>query len=161
VSDLIQKLILRLGSIPNNDDPGIVVLRDELLNLAAGLPESRAELEEELRGLRLLRDRVNNAVVGLEEFRPWGQNLGTVVEELVLRYVALKQESKELADFRPLAEMLNREKKSLIVVAQDKPYFWDVYKQIRQYEMEMDRWTEVDERLYWETYKRIRKEGER
>jgi hypothetical protein len=50
MSDLIQKLILRLGSIPDNDDPGIVALRDELLALAAGLEAELAASKERAEG---------------------------------------------------------------------------------------------------------------
>lgn len=59
--------------------------------------------------------------------------------------------------FHRRAAKLMQKRKPFIVIAEDEPYYWQVYGMIRAREMEIDRWTAEDEDLYWQAYKRLQK----
>lgn len=58
------------------------------------------------------------------------------------------EESAELEEFHPRAMKLMRKKKNFVVVAEDEPYFIDVYKMIRSHEKEKGTWTKIDEERF-------------
>lgn len=51
-------------------------------------------------------------------------------------------------EFHPRAMKLIRKRKNFLVVAEDEPYFDEVYRMIRQDEMWHGRWTAEDEVLF-------------
>ncbi len=53
------------------------------------------------------------------------------------------------AAFHPRAAKLMHKRKNFVVVAEDEPYFRQVYATIRAHEMDMDRWTGDDEKRFW------------
>ena len=54
----------------------------------------------------------------------------------------------EFEKFHPRAMKLLRKQKPFLVVAQDEPYYVQVYSLIRAHEMKSGRWSEEDEQLY-------------
>ena len=69
------------------------------------------------------------------------------VEELAaLRYRIAELEADQ--SFHPRAMKLIRKKKNFLVVAEDEPYFMDVYAEICDAERSKGRWTEIDEQNY-------------
>lgn len=63
-----------------------------------------------------------------------------MVSEIVRRRAAL--------DFHPRAAKLMNKRKSFIVVADDEPYFHEVYSLIREHEIQKGTWTNEDQRIY-------------
>lgn len=60
----------------------------------------------------------------------------------------LETEIKSFDNFHPRAMKLMRKRKNFLVVAEDEPYFLDVYREIRKHEQKSGRWTEDDEIYY-------------
>jgi len=60
----------------------------------------------------------------------------------------LETEIKSFDNFHPRAMKLLRKRKNFLVIAEDEPYFLDVYREIRKHEKESGRWTEDDEKYY-------------
>lgn len=56
------------------------------------------------------------------------------------------EELRGLESFHPRAMKLMRNGKGFVVVAEDEPYFIQVYGMIRCHELEIGRWTDEDER---------------
>lgn len=57
----------------------------------------------------------------------------------------------EIADFEafhPRAVKLMRKRKNFVVVAEDEPYFMQVYRLIRKNERAKGAWSDEDERIY-------------
>lgn len=57
----------------------------------------------------------------------------------------------EVADFEafhPRAVKLMRKRKNFLVVAEDEPYFMQVYRLIRKHERANGTWSDEDERIY-------------
>lgn len=51
-------------------------------------------------------------------------------------------------DFHPRAAKLMNKRKSFIVVADDEPYFHEVYSLIREHEIQKGTWTNEDQQIY-------------
>lgn len=51
-------------------------------------------------------------------------------------------------DFHPRAAKLMQKRKKFIVIAEDEPYYTNVYGVIRDREIHFNRWTDEDEKLY-------------
>jgi hypothetical protein len=68
-----------------------------------------------------------------------------VIEDDVPLLIA---EIRRLVDFHPRAMKLMTKQKSFLVVANDEPYYWEVYNMIRDHEMEKGTWVGEDERAY-------------
>lgn len=60
----------------------------------------------------------------------------------------LFEQVEAMAQFHPRAMKLLRKRKPFLVVAEDEPYYQQVYALIREHEQAAGRWTEDDERYY-------------
>lgn len=57
-------------------------------------------------------------------------------------------ELESTTNFHPRAWKLMEKKKNFVVVAEDEPYYLEVYTIIRTHESARGRWTSFDEQLY-------------
>ena len=57
-------------------------------------------------------------------------------------------EIEEFVKFHPRAVKLLRKKKPFLVIAEDEPYYLQVYALVRSEEQRIGRWTSEDERAY-------------
>lgn len=55
---------------------------------------------------------------------------------------------RQWREFHPRAVKLLSRHKPFLVVANDEPYYHQVYAMIREHEIEVGRWSEIDERNY-------------
>lgn len=58
----------------------------------------------------------------------------------------------DLENFHFRAMKLMKKHKNFLVVAEDEPYFIEVYELIKKNEMEKGRWTVGDDKLFWDAY---------
>lgn len=73
-------------------------------------------------------------------------NTRPIEDELRARIAELEAANS----FHPRAAKLMAKRKNFVVVAEDEPYFMDVYRTIRAHEMKSGRWTDDDESRYSE-----------
>lgn len=66
----------------------------------------------------------------------------------VKREADTKREVSELERFHPRAMKLLKKRKNFVVVADDEPYFLQVYALIRSHQMERGTWSDQDERIF-------------
>lgn len=55
---------------------------------------------------------------------------------------------RQWREFHPRAVKLLQRRKPFLVVANDEPYYAKVYAMIREHEIEIGRWSDIDERKY-------------
>lgn len=66
---------------------------------------------------------------------------------------------RQWREFHPRAVKLLSRHKPFLVVANDEPYYHQVYAMIRQHEIEVGRWSEIDERKYQAAQPSVQADG--
>lgn len=115
----------------------------------------RAELEavkDELARVKRLRDLETTSSVQTVE------SLASHLSVADATIRSLRDEAKSARAFHPRAMKLIEKRKNFVVVAEDEPYFIDVYMEIRKHEKATGRWTDEDERIYRDTFTRWHRE---
>jgi len=88
----------------------------------------------------------------------------TLIEHHKLHHDIENELHKQLEaakEFHPRAWKLMQKQKQFVVVAEDEPYYLEVYATIRKHELEIKRWSSQDEIIYQAEIERIEKEGTR
>lgn len=89
---------------------------------------------------RLFRDLIDQFIDTIDDL---------VNHERLLQEAEAEQERlKRTLEFHPRAAKLMGKKKNFLVVADDEPYFMEVYNKIREEEQRKGRWTDEDEYNY-------------
>jgi len=107
------------------------------------MSKAAKKLGIEQKPLTVLVDKAQNEAIAL--------NKVVIAEALRAqenRINFLETEIKSFDSFHPRAMKLMRKRKNFLVIAEDEPYFLDVYREIRKHEQKSGRWTEEDEIYY-------------
>lgn len=71
-----------------------------------------------------------------------------VIDKLTIK----AEELQDATNFHPRAMKLISKRKNFVVVAEDEPYFWEVYAKIRAYETRKETWSADDERNFQDAW---------
>jgi hypothetical protein len=136
-----EEIVKQWEGIVQEDEAIIESLRDEVALFKSTLADNEAYGMAVMTERDALRSALNHAVYMQDKIRAERDTAEDLAEKL-------RKHAKTEEDFHPRAVKLLRKRKPFLVVANDEPYYRQVYDLIRDNEMLRGEWTTSDQWRY-------------